>query len=135
MTHQTAEPPRLKYYQIAIRPHTDIREPAPGFIAALAEQFDYAAYLAEGRIALTVPGTGAEGDDTPQAVAAVLHAAAAHRTAAGDTRALVSTGDAGYLEDGHWHIAAHVALLADPDAPRPQSPAEEAFKEVAAGRD
>lgn len=135
MSNQTAEPPRLKYYQIAIRPQTDIREPAPGFIAALAEQFDYAAYLAEGRIALTVPGTGAQGDDTPKAIATVLHAAAEHRTSTTDTRAEVSTGEASYGEDGHWHIVAHVALAANPDAPRAQSPAEEAFREVAARRD
>lgn len=135
MSNQTAEPPRLKYYQIAIRPQTDIREPAPGFIAALAEQFDYAAYLAEGRIALTVPGTGAQGDDTPQVIAGVLRAAAAHRSASPDARAQVSTGEATYGDDGHWHIVAHVALAANPDAPRVLSPAEEAFKEAAAGRE
>lgn len=132
MSNQTAEPPRLKYYQIAIRPHTDIRAPAPAFIAALAEQFDYAAYLAEGRIALTVPGSGAQGDDTPQAIEQVLRAAAAHRTATTDTSASVHTGGARYADDGHWHIVAHVTLAANPDSVRPDSPAESAFKDAAA---
>ena len=153
MSDQAEEQPRLKHYQIAIRPHTDIHEPAPEFIAALAEQFDYAAYLAEGRIALTVPGTGSEGDDTPKAIEHVLHAAAAHRTATTDTEAKVRvrTGRARYGEDGQWQIVAQVTLTADTDtdagadtnagaasahgAAPADSPAEQAFREAAARDD
>jgi hypothetical protein len=77
---QVADSQALMGYQIAIRAHTDIRNPPRGFVAALADEFGRAAEWADGRMCVTVPYAVA-GDDTREAVETVLHAAAAHREA------------------------------------------------------
>jgi hypothetical protein len=102
---QIAESQALMGYQIAIRAHTDIRNPPRGFVAALADEFGRAAELADGRMCLTVPYAVA-GDDTREAVETVLHAAAAHREA--NTRAAVRVQVTGthYTAQRTCHILA-----------------------------
>jgi hypothetical protein len=102
---QGVEPLTMQSYQVAIRPHTDIRNPLPAFIAALAEHFEFATYLADGRMCVTAPHAR-PGDDTRDAVETVLHAAAAHREAVTKAPVRVQVTDARYTDDGYCHVLA-----------------------------
>ena len=105
MSQHVIEQPPVMAYRVAIRAHTDIRNPAPAFLAALAGQFERAADIAEGRLCVSVPGT-AEGDDTPGVVSTLLHAAAAHQEAVAGTAVKVEITDACYSGDGYCHVFA-----------------------------
>jgi len=103
MSQHVVEGTSVMAYQVVIRPHTDIRNPAPEFVAALAGQFGHARLFAQGKLCVSVPGA-VEGDDTAAAVATVLHAAAAHaETSTGGAVALEVT-DARYSGDGYCHV-------------------------------
>lgn len=101
-----AEPPGSTSYQLLLQPHADIRSPEPAFIAALGEQFDQAAALAEGRLCVTVPGAVA-GDDTRAAVQTLLRAAATRRAALHRDSVRVEVDEAHYTDDGRCHVLAH----------------------------
>lgn len=100
------EPPGSTSYQLRLQPHADIRSPEPEFIAALGEQFDQAASLAEGRLCVTVPHAVA-GDDTQAAVETLLRAAATRRAALRRVSVRVEVDEAHYTDDGHCHVLAH----------------------------
>jgi len=101
-----AEPSGSSSYQLRLQPHTDIRSPEPAFLAALGEQFDRAASLAEGRLCVTVPHAVA-GDDTQAAVETLLRAAATRRAATHRASLRVEVDEAHYTDDGRCHVLAH----------------------------
>lgn len=105
MSQQVTVRPALQSYQVATRPEIDIRSPAPGLVEALAGQFEYAVYLAEGRMCVSVPYS-VDGDGTRSAVETVLHAAAARREATTGTAVRVQVTDARYTDDGYCHVLA-----------------------------
>lgn len=111
MSQQSEQEPETSF-QVAIREHTDIRRPAPGFVAALAEQFAHAASQAQGRMCLSVPGAK-DGDGTPAAIESVLKAAAALRKTSAGAPVAVAMGEARYTADGYCHVLARCQVGAD----------------------
>ena len=97
------------FFQVVVRPGTDVRVPVPGLIAALAEQFGDAENLAGGRLCVTVPDA-VPGDQTPAVIARLLESALARRAAGGRTpvRACVAVESAWYAGDGYCHVLARI---------------------------
>lgn len=125
--------PVTRIHQVAIRPYIDIRCPAPGFVAALAEQFEHAERRANGALCVSVR-CAAEGDDTREVVETLLYAAAAHRES--DTSGWVQVAVTGvrYTSDGYCHVLAHCQTMASPARAEEADEAEKAERADANGR-
>ncbi len=120
MNQQVVDRSSVTAYQVVIRPHTDIRNPAPALVAALAGQFARAETFAEGRLCLSVPGS-TRGDDTRTAVTTALHAAAAHQETSAGTAVTVEVTDVRYTDDGYCHVFAQCATSGESGPPRQSS--------------